>query len=148
MSTSNNLEIRSPETEKEWDDYYSLRFNILRKPLGQPLGSEQNDGDKTGKHFALFLQEKLVGISRLDEVNSTTRQIRFFAIDSAHQGKGLGEKLLKAVEYFAKENKIQKIILQSRENAVSFYQKNGYQETEKTHLLFGKIQHYLMEKNL
>lgn len=140
------MEIRSPESKKEWDDYYSLRYIILRKPLNQPLGSEKNEGDKTGEHFALFSQGRIIGISRLDEVDSTTRQIRFFAIDSAFQGKGLGEVLLKSVELFAKKKKIRKIILQSRENAVHFYQKNGYQEMEKTHLLFGKIQHYLMEK--
>jgi len=142
------MEIRSPKTEKEWEEYYLLRFTILRKPLGQPEGSEKNDGDKSSQHFALFLDDKIVAIARLDHINSSTAQIRFFAVDEEHQGKGYGEKLLKAVEITAQKNKIQQIILQSRENAVHFYRKNGYREIEKTHLLFGEIQHYLMEKVL
>ena len=148
MTPHRNTEIRSPKTEMEWTEYYLLRFTILRKPLGQVIGSEKNEGDCLGKHFALFLEDKIVAIARLDHVSSNTSQIRFFAVDEEHQGKGFGEKLLKAVELFAQKNKIQQIILQSRENAVHFYQKNGYKVVQKTHVLFEKIQHYLMEKEL
>lgn len=38
--------------------------------------------------------------------------------------------------------------LQTREKAISFYERNGYSLKEKTHLLFGSIQHYKMEKRL
>jgi ribosomal protein S18 acetylase RimI-like enzyme len=38
--------------------------------------------------------------------------------------------------------------LHAREIAIGFYQKLGYQMIEKSHLLFGEIQHYLMEKTL
>ena len=33
------ISIRLPNTPDEWDDYYRLRYLVLRKPLGQPEGS-------------------------------------------------------------------------------------------------------------
>ncbi len=142
------IEIRSPKSDKEWEEYYSLRYEILRKPLGQPLGSEKNEGDATAKHFALLVDNQIIGVSRLDTIDSQVRQIRFFAISKQHQGKGFGKQLLTAIENWAQKKCVSKIILQARENAVSFYEKNGYEIKEKTHLLFGKIQHWLMEKTL
>jgi predicted GNAT family N-acyltransferase len=38
------------------------------------------------------------------------------------------------------------VILHAREMAVPFYERMGFQVTEKSHLLFGEIQHYLMQK--
>ena len=40
------------------------------------------------------------------------------------------------------------MILNARENAVLFYKKLGYHITEKSNLLYGKIQHYRMKKNI
>ncbi|MEN9442704.1 MAG: hypothetical protein RLZ33_2781, partial [Bacteroidota bacterium] len=48
------MEIRSPQIEREWEEYFDLRYRILREPLNQPKGSERNDGDATGIHFALY----------------------------------------------------------------------------------------------
>ena len=48
------IEIRLPKTEDEWEDYYDLRYRVLRQPLNQPRGSEKNDGDEDGIHFALY----------------------------------------------------------------------------------------------
>lgn len=40
------------------------------------------------------------------------------------------------------------IVLNARENAIKFYEKNGYHIIEKSYLLFGKIQHYKMIKRI
>ena len=36
-------EIRSPQTLEEWKDYFHLRWQILRDPLQQPVGSERDE---------------------------------------------------------------------------------------------------------
>ena len=64
------------------------------------------------------------------------------------QRKGYGSLLLAALEQAAGELKLDTIRLQARENAVPFYLRHGYQLQEKTFLLFGEIQHYLMNKQL
>lgn len=79
------MEIRSPKTETEWKNYFDLRFRILRKPLGKEIGSERNDGDENGIHFAVFDQETILGIARLDYQENNIAQVRFVAIEENQQ---------------------------------------------------------------
>jgi GNAT superfamily N-acetyltransferase len=70
------------------------------------------------------------------------------AVNEAFQGKGVGKALIKFLEYKALTLGTSNIVLQARENAVNFYLSQGYSVVEKTFLLYGSIQHYLMKKNL
>ena len=142
------LEIRSPKTQNEWESYYDLRYRILRQPWNQPRGSERNEGDDSAIHAAFIHNGVLIGVSRLDLMENEFGQIRFMAVESNRQGFGIGEKLMLHLEGIAFQNGRKKIILHAREIAIGFYQKLGYETIEKSHLLFGEIQHYLMEKTL
>lgn len=142
------VEIRTPQTEQEWNAYYDLRFRILREPLNQPRGSEKNDGDATGIHFALFENNILLAIARLDHSDSSVAQVRFVAVESNQQGKGLGKKIMLAVEEAAKNQQVEKIILHARDYAVDFYLNLGYTLIEPSYKLFDVLQHFLMEKKL
>lgn len=142
------IEIRSPKTKEEWETYYSLRYRILREPWNQPPGSERNEGDETAIHTALFENGKILGVSRLDSAEREIGQIRFMAVETNQQGKGIGEQLMHQLELIALQRGHKKIILHAREIAIGFYQKLGYELKEKSHLLFGEIQHFLMEKQL
>ena len=142
------MEIRSPKTTSEWEEYYNLRYRILREPWKQPRGSERNEGDATGMHFGLYDSNQLLGILRLDSMEIGISQIRFMAVDTSNQGKGIGENLMLFAEEISKNRGDKKIILHAREIALGFYEKLGYQLIEKSYLLFGEIQHYLMEKNI
>jgi ribosomal protein S18 acetylase RimI-like enzyme len=142
------MEIRSPKTTSEWEEYYDLRYRILREPWKQPRGSERNEGDATGMHFGLYDSNQLLGILRLDSMEIGISQIRFMAVETSMQGKGIGENLMLFAEKISKNRDDKKIILHAREIALGFYEKLGYQLIEKSHLLFGEIQHYLMEKNI
>jgi ribosomal protein S18 acetylase RimI-like enzyme len=142
------MEIRSPKTTNELEEYYDLRYRILREPWKQPRGSERNEGDATGMHFGLYDSNQLLGILRLDSMEIGISQIRFMAVETSNQGKGIGENLMLFAEEISKNRGDKKIILHAREIALGFYEKLGYQLIEKSHLLFGEIQHYLMEKNI
>ena len=142
------IEIRPPVNEKEWEQYYDLRYRILRQPLNQPIGSEKNEGDETGIHFALFENNQLMAIARLDHSGENTMQVRFVAVEENQQGKGFGKQIMIATEQKALELNTKKMILHARENAVPFYLGLGYEMIEKSHNLFGMVQHYLMEKEL
>ena len=50
------IEVRAPRNEKEWEDYYDLRYRILREPLGKERGSEKNDGDKFFRNSYTYTQ--------------------------------------------------------------------------------------------
>lgn len=142
------MEIRAPQTDLEWRNYYDLRYRILRKPLQQPVGSEKNDGDETGIHFALFENQVLKAIARLDLQAEKMAQVRFVAVENNVQGKGFGKKMMLEIENYCKQNNLVKIELQARENAVPFYLSLHYELIEPTHLLFGKVQHFLMSKEI
>lgn len=141
-----NIEIRTPIIPKEWELYYALRYDVLRKPLNQPLGSERNDGDLTGIHFALYEDGMLRAIARLDKVDETTAQTRFVAVDTVAQGKGFGKLIMEAVEAKSIARGDKKMILHARDYALQFYLRLGYTEIEKSYKLFDVLQHYLMEK--
>jgi N-acetylglutamate synthase-like GNAT family acetyltransferase len=142
------VEIRTPQNEKEWETYYDLRFRVLRKPLSQPLGSEKNDRDKTGIHFALFENEKILAIARLDLMENKIAQVRFVAVDFDLQGRGFGKRIMLATESKSRELGMEKIILHARDYAVDFYLNLGYKKIEPSYKLFDVLQHFLMEKKL
>jgi predicted GNAT family N-acyltransferase len=142
------IAIRSPKTEAEWEQYYDLRYRILREPLGKERGSERNEGDQTGMHFALYDNKQLKGIARLDNAGEKSAQVRFVAVETALQGKGYGRKIMEATEIAAKHSGSEKMILHARDYAVEFYLRLGYKVIEPSYKLFDVLQHYLMEKEL
>ena len=144
------MEIIEPNTSTEFKIYYNLRYDVLRKPWFQPKGSERDDGDETSLHRMIIDKPngKAVAIGRLQFNTIEEAQIRYMAVSDDYQGMGYGSKIVKVLENIAREKGNRKIILQSRENAVKFYEKNGYKIIEKSYLLFDKIQHWLMEKKL
>ena len=141
------MEIRSPETQEEWESYYDLRYRVLREPLNQPRGSERNEMDATGIHFAIFDEGRIVAIARLDRADDVTGQVRFVAVEQDLQGKGYGRLIMDVCEQASRDRGDQKMMLQARDYAVDFYLRLGYTVIEKSHLLFGVLQHYKMEKD-
>jgi ribosomal protein S18 acetylase RimI-like enzyme len=137
-----------PETKEEWQQYYNLRYEILRKPWNQPAGSERVDDDDQSIHYCLTTETTMMGICRLHFNDASEAQIRFMGIDEAFRGLGIGNLLMQAAENECVKRNIQSIFLQARDNAVHFYEKNGYQIIEPTFLLFNTIQHYSMRKYL
>ncbi len=142
------MEIRTPQTAAEWEQYYDLRYRILREPLGKEPGSERNEGDETGIHFALFEEGIIVGIARLDKVDSEICQVRFVAIEHNIQGKGFGKRLMNAVEQEGKRIGYKRMILHARDYALPFYEKLNYTLIRASYKLFDTLQHFEMHKNL
>ena len=139
--------IRRPNSPEEWDSYFNLRYEVLRAPWNQPRGSERNEGDASAEHFAFFENEQIIGVGRLDFTENLGSQIRFMAVDDRYQGKGIGRLLMEHMEEIARNKGCKETILHAREIALPFYEKLGYRSIEKSHLLVGEIQHYLMNKH-
>ena len=144
------MEIIEPNTSDEFKIYYNLRYEVLREPWFQPEGSERDKEEETSLHRMIIdeLNGKAVAVGRLQFNTIEEAQIRYMAVSDDYQGMGYGSKIVKALDNIAREKGSRKIILQSRGNAVKFYEKNGYKIIEKSYLLFDEIQHWLMEKEL
>jgi len=142
------MTIRTPETPAEWETYYDLRYRVLREPLGKERGSERHEGDASGIHFALSENGYILAIARLDKVDDTVCQVRFVAVESDQQGKGLGKLIMDAVEERGRSEGYLKLVLHARDYALPFYEKLGYTLIGPSYKLFDVLQHYEMEKAL
>lgn len=140
--------VAHPESKEELNQYYQLRYDILRAPWGQPPGSEMANDDHSAIHLCLIFADLMVGVCRLHYNTNDEAQIRFMGIKSEYRNQQLGDYLIKAAENISKSNHCKTIYLQARENAVPFYERNGYHIEAKTFLLFDTIQHYAMRKNI
>ena len=144
-----SIKVVEPKSIEEFDSYFQLRWEILRKPWGQPKGSERDESDSAGFN-RMVLNEKghPIGVGMLLINSVQEAQIRFMAVSENCQRMNVGTLLIDCLESIACRHKCSHMILQSRENAVKFYEGSGFRVVEKSYLLFGEIQHFLMQKNL
>jgi len=141
------LIITYPKTQLETDEYYHLRWKILREPWGQPLGSEKDDMENKSKHFIAVINKVIVAVSRL-HLEDSIAFIRYMAVDTPYQKQGIGKKLLNHVENVAKQMDTTTIRLNAREDYLGFYLKNGYFDCGAGHTLYNTIKHRKMSKHL
>ncbi len=140
--------IKQPETDSEFERYYELRWRILRAPWKQPRGSEKDAIEQDCHHIIACTPENdIVGVGRLQFNSSDEAQIRYMAIEPVHEGRGIGRLIVAALETIALESERRMMVLDAREPAVGFYQRLGYEVSEKSYLLFDCIQHYRMRKS-
>jgi thioesterase domain-containing protein len=139
-------QLRSPETAQEWQQYYQLRWQILRAPWQQPKGSEQDDLEAQAFHQMLITAEgEIVAVGRLHKLAQEGAQIRYMAVAPEFQGKGAGGKVLKALEHKAAQWGCSYLQLNARESAMAFYLRHGYQQLGPAPALYG-IEHHVMQK--
>jgi N-acetylglutamate synthase-like GNAT family acetyltransferase len=141
------MRLQEPVSQEDFDKYYQLRWEVLRKPWNQPHGTEKDENEATSIHvMAIDDSGECVGVSRLQFLSPEEGQVRFMGVRDDQQGKGIGKMLMNYLEKKAKEKGAKKIMLHSREVAVNFYLSIGYKMIEKSYLMWGEIQHFRMEK--
>jgi ribosomal protein S18 acetylase RimI-like enzyme len=93
-------------------------------------------------------KERVLAVGRIHNISSNIAQIRYMAVLEKYTKLGFGTKVLKLLENYAIDNKISKIVLNSRESAIDFYIKNGYKKIKQVDKLFDEINHWFMEKEI
>ena len=143
------MRITQPQTAEEWEQYYDIRYRILREPWGEPKGSECDETDQSSYNIMLRDSNDIpIAVGRLHFNSADEAQVRYMAVDTHAQGKQYGAVVLNELERYAKEQGVKSVLLEARENAIPFYERNGYHITKKSYLLFGVIQHYTMVKEV
>lgn len=140
--------LREACSTEELEKIFFLRFKILREPWNQPYESARDEFESQSVNSYAELDGEVVACGRLQRTGTDTGQIRYMAVASGKQGQGFGKMILEHLEKRAREFGFRSVCLQARENAVPFYSASGYRTSAKTFLLWGQIQHYLMEKSL
>ncbi len=142
------MEIREPNTENEWQQYYDLRWRVLREICNQPPGSEKDDLEDDSYHLMAIEDDRCVGVGRVHFNHSGQGQVRYMAVEADRRKQGIGSKILEALEIYLLRNASGSVILNARKEAVSFYERYGYHVTGPGHTLFGRIEHVKMSKRL
>ena len=140
--------IKQPQSPDEFEQYYQLRWRILRAPWGEPEGSEVDEIEEQCFHIMVTNNEKTVGVGRLQFNSAVEAQIRYMAVEKTYEGNGIGRMIVDALELEAINKNVCTIMLDAREPAIGFYQKLGYSIEKKSYVLFDEIQHFRMTKQI
>jgi GNAT superfamily N-acetyltransferase len=123
---------------------WRLRRDVLYPNAEIP--DMEMDVDRGGTHFGAFAGNKLAGVISLFREGDDF-QFRKFAVDADFQNKGIGTALLNYITEFSVEDGGLKLWCNARLNAIGFYLKNGFIQTDR---LFSKngYDYVIMEKPL
>ncbi len=143
------IDIIQPRTREAFEQYYHLRWQILRQPWQQPPGSEQDELESSAIHaMAVTTGGKVVGVARLHRESARLGQIRYMAVHPGHRRNGIGSALLAYLETAARNMACKVIRLNARKDVEAFYRQHGYRCLGPGPVLFGQIEHSRMEKEL
>ena len=104
----------------------TIRYEVLRKPLGWELREKDIANDHNEFHLAAFDDGKAIGCVLLKPLSKTTIQLRQMAIMDSHRGKNIGAELVRFAEEFVQKQGFTNIETRARKTAEGFYQKLGY----------------------
>jgi len=140
---------RSPRTQDEWENYFDLRWRVLRAPWNQPRGSEKDDRETESEHFMIVGPDsKALAVGRLHLNTPAEAQVRFMAVDPQAQGHGLGSLVLRKCERRARAAGATAIVLNARDDVQGFYVRHGCVAIEPGETIFSVIKHVRMRKDL
>ncbi|ACS87708.1 fatty acid biosynthesis protein FabY [Musicola paradisiaca] len=140
--------LKVPESAEDLDAYYYFRWEMLRKPLNQPLGSERDAYDALAHHQTLVDEQgNLMAVGRLSINADNEASIRFLAVRPDVRRKGLGAMIALALESVARQEGVKRVVCSAREDAVDFFARLGFvNQGEITTPLTTPVRHFLMIK--
>jgi predicted GNAT family N-acyltransferase len=141
--TLKRIDIHAPEYPQVW----TLREEILRRPLGMSLNDE--DLSKEAEEYIIIAlqQEIVIGCVMLRPISTDRLKLRQMAVAENFQGKGVGAAIVAGAEHLATELGVPYISLHARMEAVPFYERCGYERVGVEFTEVG-IPHLLMQKRL
>ena len=98
------IEVQEPLSTLEWNEYYKIRWEILRKPLGLKEGSERDDLEDKAIHRIIKLDGQIVGVGRLHFNEERTAQIRYMAVVKNFRGKEFGKLIVSEFIKISEQN--------------------------------------------
>lgn len=124
-----------------------LRNELLRKPLGLDLFTEDLAAESGYRHFGMIEENRVVACALAIPVTPEKAKIRQMTVALEYQRQGVGRQLLRNMELDLKQQGIESLELEARSTAVGFYEKLGY-ITEGNEFLVVSIPHKRMVKSL
>ena len=137
-------------TDKEWQiaGVHYVRTEAMCKGFGISLEMEFGE-DEPGDEYILVLDGiHPVSTCRVHQLDDSTGKIERVATLSEYRGKHYGAKAIRSAEEWFKERGVKKILINSRTEAVGFYEKLGYVADPKQITGSGAFECIMTEKQL
>ena len=132
---------------KEYQQMVTLRFEIMRKPLGLSFSTEELAKEKNDILIGAFDEDEMTGCCILTDISSGSVKLRQMAVLKNMQGKGIGEMIIQFAENIARDKGYRTLTMHARDTAIRFYEKYGY-KVEGDGFIEINIPHHIMKKNL
>jgi len=121
----------APATHAElYEGERRLRYEVLRKPLGMPLGSEENAAEARCEHCVAFVgagDARVVGcVLWLADDDGLSGKLLQMAVADDQRGNDIGRRLVRELERHVRDNGALVVRMHARETALGFYLKLGY----------------------
>lgn len=107
-----------------------IPFDLLA--LADPSKTQVDAYLQSGSCFIAKLESEIVGVIVLDELDSTTTEIKNVAVKESEQGKGYGKILLQYAQKASREKGCKNLIIgtgNSSMGQLALYQKEGFEIT-------------------
>lgn len=133
----------------EYQEMMLLRKLLLRTPLGLTFSEEDLQKEISDLLIGCFLPEEgqMIGCCVLTPIDENIVQLRQMAILEKFQRQGVGRQLVAFAEKEALLSGFSVMTMHAREEAVAFYEKQGYEKTGKPFIEV-TISHLKMKKEL
>ncbi|WP_339388194.1 bifunctional GNAT family N-acetyltransferase/hotdog fold thioesterase [Vibrio caribbeanicus] len=143
------FKLITPTTENQLNKYFHFRWQMLREPWQMPIGSERDEYDSMSHHRMIVDgRGRVMAIGRLYITPDCEGQIRYMAVKGARRSKGMGSLVLVALESLARQEGAKRLVCRAREDAISFYAKNGFEPRGEMNDERGPMRHQQMVKPL
>ena len=141
------LVVKLVESEDERRAAYAVRVRVFVHEQGVPYEEELDVEDKRATHAIAILDEKGVGTGRLVRDGAGEARIGRMAVDPDWRGRGIGGRILEALEEAARGLGMAEAVLHAQTYVRGFYAGHGYVEEGEVFREVG-IEHVRMRKRL
>ena len=132
------------------DEVIDLRHAILRAGLARETAIFDGDDLPTTRHFVATVDARVVGcvtLVRSEWKGRPAYQLRGMAVDPSLQRRGVGRKLLVAVDEFVRGSDVKYMWCNARTPAVPFYERHGWTIASGEFVIPTAGPHYKMTKS-
>ncbi len=123
------MDVRRVDDEAGIDDALAVRRAVFVEEQGVPEELELDGNDGTATHFVAYDDGRPVGAARLRAYDETTAKAERVAVAAAERGRGIGRRLMSALEAHAADAGYETVVLHAQVPVVGFYERLGYTAT-------------------
>ncbi|MBE6462770.1 MAG: GNAT family N-acetyltransferase [Alphaproteobacteria bacterium] len=113
-----------------YKELLELRYKILLQPLGLKFLDSYREEEASFLHVGCIENstDELIGGLILVPIDHEEIRVMQVAVDTIHQGEGIGRKLIEHTENIAREIGYERLVMHAMLSVVGFYEKLGFKQ--------------------